>query len=287
MFPIPRLGKLMRVAVLGTGNVGANLVLHLGKLPDIKEIQLYSARKASAVAALLDAASVSPENAQKIKIVDIIDADVVVVSAGLQPYAKSSLSELLDFNKVIASNMLEKVKVSPSTIVIAVATPVDFVTAIVQQLTKLPVTQVIGFGGDLDKNRLCYTLQNKRIICDAITIIGEHGRNAIPVYSGEHEYDGVSKEVQSFLAQTSSVSGVARNLASGELLARLVVSIVEDRRIEHCVTSYHSEFQDWFTWPCIVGRGGVLGLLSPKLGPRSKTAFETLVQARRAENRSD
>jgi malate/lactate dehydrogenase len=274
----------MKVAVLGTGNVGANLVLQLAKLPVVKVLQLYSANRQSSESALLDTASCIPDCAQKLEIVEDIEADIVVISAGLQPYATSSDEELLNANRKITFEMIERVQIKPKTIIIAVATPVDIIAKEVQRITCLPCCQVFGFGGDLDLNRLRFTLRSMGVCTEGITIIGEHGKNTIPVYAGEMKYDLIATEVRTFLSRISSRNSVIRNLASGELLARLVESIAEDRRRVHCVTCYHPQFDDWFTWPCIVGRSGAVSLQSPAIGPLAAAKLEALIQARSTPN---
>jgi L-lactate dehydrogenase len=271
----------MRVGILGTGNVGANLVLHLAKLQAIKVLQLYSARRQSSESALLDTVSATPECAQKIELVQRIEADIVVITAGLQPYAKANASELLNANRNITSEMLDRVWINPETIIVAVATPVDIISKFVQLITCLPYNQVLGFGGDLDLNRLRFTLRKMGISAEGITIIGEHGKNVIPVYTGEMKYDQVATEVRTFLDRISSKGNTTRNLASGELLAQLIESIAEDRRRVHCVTCYHPQFKDWFTWPCVLGRNGVANLQSPILGPLAAAELEGLIEARR------
>lgn len=274
----------MRVAIVGAGNVGANLALHLVKLNSVKSLQLYSANHLSAVGALLDVASAAPIDVRKIELVDRIESEIVVLSAGLQPHARSSSHELLNTNLTISSEVLKKVNVSPRTVVIAVATPVDIITKAVQRTTDLPSNKVIGFGGDLDLNRLRFTLQNFGISEENSTIVGEHGRNTIPVYTNELAYEQITTEVRTFLARIAGKSTTVRNLASGELLARLVESIAEDRRMVHCVTCYHPRYGDWFTWPCVIGKNGVESLESPALGPLATGQLEALIQSRKSRN---
>lgn len=277
--------RTVRVAIVGTGNVGASLVMRLMPLRCIEIIQLHSVGRNSAMSAMLDVVSAFPECASKIEIVDRIDSDLVVLTAGLQPDAGSRQS-LLDRNRSITLELLNKVVIRQDTVVITIATPVDTITSIVQQSTQLPMAQVVGFGGDLDRNRLFYALNKRKIVSDRCTIIGEHGRNAIPVYSGETMYNEVANEVRTFLSRISK-DKPARNLASGELLASMLQSICLDLHKEHCVTCYHPKLEDWFTWPCLVGRKGIVDILSPALGPQSQTAWEELVRQRKDDLSGD
>ncbi len=47
---------------------------------------------------------------------------------------------------------------APQATLIVLATPVDDITALAQWKTGLPPTRVMGFGGDLDRNRLASIL---------------------------------------------------------------------------------------------------------------------------------
>jgi malate/lactate dehydrogenase len=128
---------------------------------------------------------------------------------------------------------------------------------------------------------LRFTLHNLGLVDTPATVVGEHGRNAIPVYPGELAFDEVTGQVRNFLKRIASSTPRVRNLATGVLLAQLVESIIDDRRLPHCVTCYHHGYSDWLTWPCIVGRDGVSEILEPKLGPRASDLLTSLLENRR------
>lgn len=91
--------------------------------------------------------------------------------------------------------ILDTAPVKSTAILVCLATPVDDITAHIQRRYGLPHPQVLEFGGDLDRNRLAYLLSQRQIPTGGIGVVGEHGKNTIPVYSGERNYEEVTKRV--------------------------------------------------------------------------------------------
>jgi hypothetical protein len=243
------------------------------------------ARKAeSARAAVLDVASAFPEQAEAFQVVDRLSGrfDVVVITAGIQPAVTMRRSQMLRINLEIAVDSVEDVEVSDSTIFVIVGSPVDELTEEFLKLQKgLGPHQVLGFGGELDRCRLIYSLLSRQITPeDTTTVVGEHGPRAIPVYDGETDFDAVAYDVQSVLPQMQSATGKARNLASGVHLARLLQALSGMKTV-HCISVVGEEGPS-LTWPCLIDKGGVVSKLRPRLGPRAEEALAVLMR-RRAE----
>lgn len=250
----------MQVAVVGTGNVGATLLHGLAPLTSIERIWVMSRRKESALAAIMDVASANPAGALKIRFAPyerLVEADVVVLAAGAQMKKGQHPSELLEENLLITSSILSCSELKSSAVVIAVATPVDDITPLIQAKTGLSTKQVMGFGGDLDFCRLEYVLREAGLNTPPKEIIGEHGRNAIPLFSGDKDYSEVAGKVQDFLSTITSYAGSPRNLASGFLLTELIRSIAEDTRRVHRVCGFHPQYNIYLTWPFAIGLRGV------------------------------
>jgi malate/lactate dehydrogenase len=193
-----------------------------------------------------------------------------------------SAKDVWSSNAGITKEILSKSRLKRSAIVITLATPVDDITVLAQLLTGLPTNQVFGFGGDLDRNRLEYTLRDRRIGFPSIELIGEHGGNAIPVYRGEESYDEVARDVRGFLRKVTSQAGETRNLSTAILLASLVNSIITDSGRTHYLCGYHPEYQMYLTWGFKVG---VMGTREPnviELYDRARGDLRALL-ARRAD----
>lgn len=279
----------MKVSILGCGNVGSALALHLANHELIDELLLLDTTYEFATAAMLDALSAAPGAASRLRAgsnLPISDSDIVVLAAGYQIPRDRTACDVAAQNRQIATALLEHANLKKSAVLIAVSSPVDQITAHIQRTTRLLKSQVIGFGGDLDCNRLIVSLTRREMPTKDVSVIGEHGANAIPVYSPTLDYEDVGSEVRHFLALISE-AGAPRNLATGVLLANLINTIVRDSGRVHHVCAWHSQLGDWLTWPYCIGRSGILRPQSLTLPEQAKKDLDALRSQRRQDNRSE
>jgi malate/lactate dehydrogenase len=274
----------MKVALVGIGNVGSGLLYFLAANPHLDAVFVMSRSEKKSRAAIMDVASARPHGAAKLvpsPYTQMSEADVVVLTAGATPEAVPDRTELYRLNCTIAQEILNQSELSPSTILVLLATPVDDVTAFAQRKTGLPANQVLGFGGDLDRNRLASVLLSRGQPAEGIHIVGEHGRNAIPVYPGEADYDEVAAQVRRYLATIIELAAPPRNLATSVLLDELVTSIATDARRIHHVCGYHGELRVFLTWPFTVGRKGLIVPQTVHLEKRAQADLDKLLEERR------
>lgn len=274
----------MKVTVVGTGNVGAALLLSLAYNDAIDRIGVVSRKEETATAAILDVASALPRGAAKIthETVDrVTESDVIVITSGVTQKGKTA-KETYQPNLEIARSVITAAPLKKSAVVICLATPVDQLTVDVQKMARLPVQQVIGFGGDLDSNRLQYILRSRGYSDDDAVALGEHGPKAIPVYQGEQEYEVVTQELHRFWLKIAEHVDIVRNLATADRLARLVDSVVTDAKRPHNVCSYQSEFGTYLTWPSVIGKGGAEASVPISLPKQASRALDSLIRERTA-----
>ncbi len=274
----------MQIAVIGTGNVGNALLHALAPNPHIEKVLVMSRHENTAIGAIMEVASANPKGAEKMHSASyekLSDADIIVSTAGVQMQLGQTAQDVLAPNVDISKNILKAENIKNTALIICLATPVDDVTWHMQRKSKLPSNQVFGFGGDLDRNRLEYVLGKRNIENSKAKIVGEHGRNTIPVYPDEKDYANIASEVRGFLGKTTKLSGHTRNLATGTLLAKLVNSVITDAKQVHYVCGYHKEYRVYLTWPFIIGREGILRAESVELGPRPNKELEALVTSRK------
>jgi len=274
----------MKVAVCGTGNVGWALVENLTRVPKIDEIMVLS-RDADRVRALaMDIASADPEAADKIKSIskhDLAKADIIVLTSGAQMKKGESASDVFESNLKITRSLLDGISLKPCSILITLATPVDDITVFAQLVSGLPRSQVFGFGGDLDLNRLKFVLNQRMINPSKIRLIGEHGGNAIPVYDDEVDYNEVANDVRTFLRTVTSLAGQPKNLATARLLTELIQNILTNSGQVHCLCGYHPDYDLYLTWPFRVGRQGIIHNENVAIAIKAKSDLETLVARRK------
>lgn len=276
----------MQISVVGTGNVGSALLIHLMDVPSIDEILVMNIEDDWSNAAIMDAAGANPDAAQKLSVAPfkrLGESDLIVLTSGAQMKVGETPKDVLHNNIKLTKSILDSAPIKKTVIVIALATPVDDITAFIQKEYKLPENQVFGFGGDIDRSRLVYTLKKLGIPVQGVEIVGEHMKRTVPVYKGEQRYEEVAAKVRNFLSHITAHGGSPRNLATGLLLSRLVRSVVANEENLHYVCGYHPEYTQFITWPFTIGRKGVLKAQSVTFGSASRKNFETLLEQKKKE----
>ena len=138
----------MKVAVVGTGNVGSALLFHLVDVPSVDEILVMNIEDNWSKAAIMDVASAKPEAALKLSIAPfqrISEPDIVLLTSGVQMKEGETGRDVLARNIEVMNVILDAAPVRSSAILIGLATPVDDITAHIQERLCLPYPQVFGF----------------------------------------------------------------------------------------------------------------------------------------------
>jgi L-lactate dehydrogenase len=175
--------KKRKIAILGTGNVGATIAYTLTLTGVCSEIVLVDINKVKANGEALDltqcAASVPSVKVWSGEYEDVAGADVVVVTFGVGRKPGQSRLDLANINIGILKSVMPNVaKIAPNALYVIVSNPVDVLTYATIKCTGLPVNQVIGTGTLLDSNRLS---QAVAAYCGVDThnvnsfVLGEHG----------------------------------------------------------------------------------------------------------------
>ncbi len=175
--------KKRKIAILGTGNVGATIAYTLTLTGVCSEIVLVDINKVKANGEALDltqcAASVPSVKVWSGEYEDVAGADVVVVTFGVGRKPGQSRLDLANINIGILTSVMPNVaKIAPNALYVIVSNPVDVLTYATIKCTGLPVNQVIGTGTLLDSNRLS---QAVAAYCGVDThnvnsfVLGEHG----------------------------------------------------------------------------------------------------------------
>lgn len=259
----------MNVAVVGTGNVGSSLLMELASVEDLAEILVMNLEDDWSRAAIMDVASAHPLAAGRCRVAayrELDQADLIVLTSGVQMKEHETGEDVRRRNSDIADQILGQTKLRDEAILIALATPVDALTPHIQRGFHRTPHSVMGFGGDLDRNRLRYILRQRGYSDAQAGVVAEHGGHTIPYYPQEQEYEQVTQEVRTFLHDITAQGGRPRNLATGSLLAKLIDDLVHDRRTIHFVCGYHAGYERFLTWPFQIRRTGVGDPERPALG---------------------
>ena len=175
--------KKRKIAVLGTGNVGATIAYALTLQGVCSEIVLVDINKEKAEGEALDisqcAACVPSVKVWSGEYEDVAGSDIVVVTFGVGRKPGQTRLDLAGINVGILKSVIGNVaKIAPDALYVVVSNPVDVLTYVTIKDTGLPVNQVIGTGTLLDSNRLIQAVAEYCKV-DAKNVnayvFGEHG----------------------------------------------------------------------------------------------------------------
>ena len=195
---------MKKVAIIGTGNVGAHIASYgiARNLP--VEFLLVDMNQQFETAQVLDLqdtilfSSKSHVRGVDFGDRDLTNADIFVITAGAKQNPDEPRCHLLGRNIEVLKaikNSLGTLK--KSAVVILVSNPVDVLTQVAVKLFKLPEGHVFGTGTLLDSARLRWRLAekfNKNIADVSGIVMGEHGDSEFVAWSTVKGSEQLSKQ---------------------------------------------------------------------------------------------
>lgn len=290
--------KTSRVAVVGTGKVGATFAYSLLMNTVANELVLIDVDrdKAEGEAMDLDHALpfIRPTKISVGALRDCADCDVVVITAGSGRKPGESRLDLAKKNTAMFREMIPHIaRTNSKTIFVIASNPVDVLTYVMVRDSKLPARQVIGSGTILDTARFRALLSRYYGVDPRSVhghIIGEHGDTEVPVWSlaniaGMHlqrfcenrgmKYDETA--LQNIFVQTRDAGAAVIKrkgatvyaIASG--LVKIIASILRDQNtvltVSSLINNYYGISDVCFSLPTVVNRSGVQEVLRLELAP--------------------
>ena len=180
-----------RIAIVGTGNVGATFAYALLQSGLAAEIVLIDRDMNRAEGEAMDLNHAAPlATATRVfagTYADTAGAAVTVITAGSGQKPGETRLDLVARNyEIFKSIVPEIVKYNPNGIILVASNPVDVLTYAAWKLSGLPASRVIGSGTILDTARFRYLIsQHAGVDSRSVHayIIGEHGDSEVPVWS--------------------------------------------------------------------------------------------------------
>jgi L-lactate dehydrogenase len=180
-----------RIAIVGTGNVGATYAYALLLSRLTSEIVLIDSNRSRAEGEAMDLNHAIPfAHPTRIWAGDYSDcagAAVTVVAAGVAQRPGETRLDMILRNGEIWKQIIPRiVEHNPDGILLIATNPVDALTYAALKLSGLPTERVIGSGTVLDTARFRYLLsQHFQVDSQSVHafIIGEHGDSEVPVWS--------------------------------------------------------------------------------------------------------
>jgi malate dehydrogenase len=289
-----------KVTVVGAGFVGATVAQHVAE-HDLADVVIVDIIEGMPQGKALDLMQSAPILGHGRKVTgtndyaDTKDSDIVVITAGIARKPGMSREDLLKTNANIVKGVAKEcVKYSPNAIFIVVTNPLDVMTQLTWETTKLPKERVIGMAGVLDSARfqtfigmeLNMTAKDVRAM-----VLGGHGDLMVPVprYStvnGVPITELMSADRIESLCQRTRDGGAeivallktgSAFYAPGSSVAQMVQAILKDenRLLPCCV---HAEGQYgikdvYVGLPIMLGRKGVNKIVELKLDDKDKQAL--------------
>ena len=184
--------NMQKVAVIGCGFVGATSAFSLIQSGLFSEMVLIDANHEKAVGEAMDlshgSAYSTPVKIYAGSYDDIVDAGLIVITAGANQKPNETRLDLVKKNVSIFKSIIPEIKErNCEGILLIVSNPVDILTYVTLKLSGFPANRVIGSGTVLDTARLKHVLGehlqvDSRNIHDYV--IGEHGDSELAVWSG-------------------------------------------------------------------------------------------------------
>lgn len=305
--------SITRVAIIGTGHVGATCAFALQIRGLVSEIVLINSNPDRAEGEAMDlnhgALFSRPLRVWAGNYSDCRDADIVVLAAGVAQKPGETRLNLLKRNVEIFNQIVPQiVEYTQKAILVVVSNPVDILTYVTIKSSGFPAQQVIGSGTILDTARFRYLLsQYFRIEPHSIHafILGEHGDSQVPIWSLANiagirleEYgkqngrrlnaldrDEIASETRRAAYEIISRKG-ATYYAIAAGLVRIIEAIVRD---ENSVLTVSSLVQDFpgledvcFSLPSILNRQGVSATLKVPLSANETNSLNRSAQVIRS-----
>ncbi len=286
-----------RIAIVGAGSVGATLAYQLSVQGLVPEIWLIDANPAKAEAEALDIAQGTPlGNTVRVQAggyEGCREAGIAVITAGAKQKSGESRLDLLERNASLMRGVTGSIlSTGFQGIILVISNPVDVLTWLVREESRLPASRVIGSGTILDSARLReYVSRHCRVSPQNVHayVLGEHGDTSVPAWSmlsiaGVRLVDFcpacghncrmllVKEEARRYVREAAAAIIKAKGstyYAIAQAVSVLIRAIVRDERRVLPVSTVHGQYgevQDAaFSLPTLIGAGGAEQILEVTL----------------------
>ncbi len=295
----------MKISIIGIGSVGSAVATAVANTGLAHEIVLFDrdgirARAAAedlghAAAFSYDIKITAANNYRAIR-----GSEIVIIAAGANQKPGQTRTDLLHANAAVISDIVPRVMANvdaKNVKLIIVTNPLDVMVMLAQKISKLPELRVIGTGTMLDSARL-RTILSRQLSVSTQSInayvLGEHGDSSMIAWSsacvGGIDLNSFCRQTKISLPQTTRktiehrVHNAAYEIIQGRgatwdgiagAVADLVRCITND---EHRILTVSTvtgigDKALSMSLPRIVGRGGVVATLSPKMDTSESAAL--------------
>ncbi|TDT61873.1 L-lactate dehydrogenase [Fonticella tunisiensis] len=182
---------MSKVAIVGSGFVGATSAFTLAASGTVTEIVLIDINRNKAIGDALDISHgvplMRPVDVYAGDYSDVKGSDIVIITAGANQKPGETRLDLVKKNTAIFKEMIPKLlSVNDKALYLIVTNPVDVLTYVTHKISGLPWGRVLGSGTVLDSSRFRFLLSRHCGIDPRNIhgyIIGEHGDSELAAWS--------------------------------------------------------------------------------------------------------
>ncbi len=296
-----------KVSVIGCGSVGMRYAYALIMQGLARQLVLVDRDRNRLEGEVMDlshgAPYISPVDIVAGDYPDIVDSDLVVVTAGRKQQPGESRMDLVNANIALYRTIIpEIVKYAPKAIILVVSNPVDVLSYAAYKFSGKPANEIIGSGTVLDTARFRFLLSRHCNIDPHNVhayILGEHGDSEIAVWSkamiggvyfhdyclicekkracrGQQEFNEILAEVRGSAYQIIEKKGET-SYGIGLALVRITQAVINNENAVLPVSSLISDYLGisdvYLSVPSILNRSGVRGVLRLELDAKEQEEF--------------
>ncbi len=306
-----------KIALIGSGNIGGTLALLAG-LKELGDIVLFDIMEGIPDGKALDIVEASPierfdSNVEGGSDYSILkDADVVIVTAGVARKPGMSRDDLVEINTKVMHQVGDGIKrYCPNSFVICITNPLDAMVGVLQRVSGLPTSHVVGMAGVLDSARFRYFLAEEfKVSVQDVSafVLGGHGDTMVPLirYStvsgipvpdlikmGWSTEERINQIVQRTRDGGAEIVGLLKTgsafYAPASSAIEMADAYLKDKKRVLPCAAYVSGKYDldglYVGVPVIIGSDGVERIIEIKLNSDEKEMFNRSVEAVRSLNK--
>ena len=306
-----------KIALIGSGNIGGTLALLAG-LKELGDIVLFDIMEGIPDGKALDIVEASPierfdSNVEGGSDYSILkDADVVIVTAGVARKPGMSRDDLVEINTKVMHQVGDGIKrYCPNSFVICITNPLDAMVGVLQRVSGLPTSHVVGMAGVLDSARFRYFLAEEfKVSVQDVSafVLGGHGDTMVPLirYStvsgipvpdlikmGWSTEERINQIVQRTRDGGAEIVGLLKTgsafYAPASSAIEMADAYLKDKKRVLPCAAYVSGKYDldglYVGVPVIIGSNGVERIIEIKLNSDEKEMFNRSVEAVKSLNK--
>lgn len=292
---------MKKIAIVGTGQVGQATAQQLARENFCSEIVLIGRNKGIAQGIALDIQHAIPLYDSNSVIrgsddnADLVDSDIVVITAGVPRKPGMSRLDLLDSNRLIIEKVIEDVmKYAPNAYLIIVTNPVDVLTYHAWKLTGWSRNRVLGLSCILDSARMVSMIGKKTgysVREISALVIGGHGDAMVPlprfsringipidIFLSKQEIADIIERTRHSGGDIVGLKGVSGFIAAAASVISMLDAVINDRNhILPCVAVLEGEYgydNIALGVPTVLGGQGVTNIIELPLNEEEQALLK-------------